>query len=675
MNNYVRLSFLTFFVVFVFFAYDFLGDATKVDLEEDVGENLSLDREGSGRKNELIDKAEQINCVEFFDGKKLNKSWHVNNYKYIKKLYKDMESKGANATLLDLIAVKSGIGLYKGRSLRSDYRNDFKKPPYFSGEVVLANFREHKIVDDFISSKEIKPLLKAIRDGRLRDNATYSGKKSILFLLSFILESKIDNKEQIVESLLGENILVTHLELINMSKAGFPIRLIEYAYMKSNINANKVLKYYGRYSSLAMEAIRNKDFDAVVYWMEKGSPTQPDIMGLNALDFLVKYGSHFDQEERQVLFDIMLDYGINLYHNSFENKLSELVSKESFDTYLMQVKDRSKLVSNLLSNAEKEKLEEISGSIHRKVLDKVVDFKLDLYAQDACTLSLGRKLVKLAMKPLPNKNKNKSLINISDQALLTKNALISSRVAKAKEKYVNSEDVEAFLGESQSLEDKMAVEKYRQEEVAEAAKEALEKLNKGDFTESQKSNIEKVKKLIELGHWNEAISLLQQHGEKSQELMTSILLLAISNGADFNIVKHLINEGGVLLPDTIHILAQKDNVEMAKNLLKYNLNIHSLDVFQHSAVYNAVNYKSLDMLEFLLSKRVKVNSSSDGLDALDIAIKKCKNITDIIYIRLLLEADATIERSHKQQVQKIKDKDFFLYLKIVGAFPGLIMQA
>ena len=280
-----------------------------------------------------------------------------------------------------------------------------------------------------------------------------------------------------------------------------------------------------------------------------------------------------------------------------------------------------------------------------------------------CFYVLGKKLTRFSLK---NKSRKKS--KVVEKSIEKPN--IDPLLTEAKNKFSSDYDIEAYLGSKNTLNSKRAIELYRQEKLNKLVSEMK---NDSDIDPIKEEILIKIYKLAKQQKWSEAINLLENFDIQNDELLNTLIVLAINTNAEFSIIKDFLDKGGKLLPNTISTLIRNDNSTLAKQLMDYGLNINTVDLLGSNSISQAVKNKALSMFMFLIDEGAEINNSSVGYDALDIALMQfTTNKGDLIYIDKLIANGARIELSHKQISAEIRNEKLNYYIELIGRNPELI---
>ena len=173
-----------------------------------------------------------------------------------------------------------------------------------------------------------------------------------------------------------------------------------------------------------------------------------------------------------------------------------------------------------------------------------------------------------------------------------------------------------------------------------------------DFT----ANLKRIIQLAEQKKWPEIVTIAQQFDAQSADSLDYILFQSISHDAPVSLVKTLLAQGASLQPHFINILAQKNNLALAKALVPLGLDLHGADMFGRNALHHALeDFQSKAMFDYLLSEKVAVDARMGDKDPLLIALNRALTHNDALYyINALLAHQAPVLPVHRALLAKIK---------------------
>lgn len=628
--------------------------------------NNSISIEHKNRKltnkhleNKEIIEAQESDCNDLIKPNKEVSQWKKDKKTYIKDLLLNLKKQGNKDIILDYISINSGIGLKQGRKIRELTPNSYKTPIYYDGKLLLATFEEEQLVNDSIAEQAYDPIYDAIKNHTIRNNIYLPDEKQLSFLFSYLIKSANENKTEVIENLINSGVQIHYADLVMSSQMNLPAHIVEMIFNASDLRADKVLKRFGRHTSLALLSLEAYNSELALLWISLGSPLQPDNFGMNAMDLLVKHSEKYDKSTFKQLFTTISAQHIYPHYEQTYTKLSLILPDNLFTNY----KEDSINSKPNLTSAENEKIDDTVDKIYANILSGIVYFKLNSVPKHQCFYVLGKKLTRFSLK---NKSRKKS--KVVEKSIEKPN--IDPLLTEAKNKFSSDYDIEAYLGSKNTLNSKRAIELYRQEKLNKLVSEMK---NDSDIDPIKEEILIKIYKLAKQQKWSEAINLLENFDIQNDELLNTLIVLAINTNAEFSIIKDFLDKGGKLLPNTISTLIRNDNSTLAKQLMDYGLNINTVDLLGSNSISQAVKNKALSMFMFLIDEGAEINNSSVGYDALDIALMQfTTNKGDLIYIDKLIANGARIELSHKQISAEIRNEKLNYYIELIGRNPELI---
>ncbi len=607
-------------------------------------------------------------CSHLLDESKFTVEWAQNRLTEIQFL---LRSTHIESDLIDYVSYKSGIGVLTGRLLSKDHSAVIKKPPFYSGETTYSSGLEDEIVARFIESGDSSELANAIADEKFRWNVFYSGSSHVVFLIGRIIESQ-DNAKELIPKLLNVGIKPIFSDLVLATRFGLPVETINDMYLASELDASEILYSFGYKTSLLTHAISSGNFEAAKFWLEQGSPNEPDRFSYTALDLLAQSDGNFTYEQKNELANELLSSKAKVNHPKTKEWLRSKLSSEQLSKF------ESLINSNhyfKLPSEQKQKADELIKELQIIALKNTDNEELLVNPTHPCLENISKKSLHYIIKngrgqPDSKKTaepqrKNKQITASANQEIL-----------QAEQLYTTKEDVESYLGKGKTIESKTLIEKYRLKKISESAQEIREKMGEEFKPTDLDTSIEKLNKLAQEGRkegrWLEAKKLASELELSNSKILNLLLSLSLMNSAPEGFVLDLLQQGAELPKDAITRLIFKDNIDLAKMLVPYGLILNYIDILGSSTVINAVKFKASAMLVFLIQNGVDVNEYSNGFDALDFALRDFNVKTDKgFYVEALIKAGARIETSHKQWVEEKVDSDFESYAFLVSRYPEL----
>ena len=591
-------------------------------------------------------------------------TWKRNKLAAIKSFVSIQLNLGISQEVLDQFFVNSGIGLYVGRNMLTGYDPLIRKrPPYYQNDIVRASTQAHILAKSSVVSNDLAKLLSAINSSKLPDTAYYRGNKGPVFLLSYLLENVKTNADDLANLLVDNGIKVTYSDLVNVTKMGLTTATVERLHSASGLQATTVLSHRNRHSSLVLIAIAAHHAKLAMYWLNMGSPLQPDPLDGNALDLLAEQGRKFHPDAVIELFTSITDTGLSPLKKASISRLKGLISPEMFDLYQAQWQKQPPI----LSAKEIVQSEALVNKVHTDILNGLTEFELGNIPKHHCFNELGKLLTEFVVRAPKRNKKSKQKKRHSKPDEITVKALI----ARAERLHNNPDGVVSELGSEQSLVNKQAIEQYRRKELAELMKGIKEQVEQAPEVNSQKAIIRQIMQLAQQGQWPEVFQLLSTLKSKQSDVRSALVYTAIITETDFTIIKQLLGDSTELQKSVMTPLISKNNVELVRQLLPYGLDLNYVEL-GYSTLARSVQWNALDMLKFLLEKGVPIDTDAEGFDSLDLALKQFDyKMTGFTYVSLLISAGASIELSHKQIVDELKWRDLEGYSRLTNQFPQL----
>ena len=252
---------------------------------------------------------------------------------------------------------------------------------------------------------------------------------------------------------------------------------------------------------------------------------------------------------------------------------------------------------------------------------------------------------------------------------------IEELIAEAEDKFSDRADIEQYLGGEQFVENKRAVEHYRMKNYVDDAKALI--LNFPDVNPVSAEDKQVMKRIIELanaGKWTQAVALLEQQEVAPQDLLDTLMLVALYSAPDLAITQQLLDDGARIPDDAMNWLARKNDVARAKQMLPFGLQLYVRKGHISSSII-AIKSKSYDLLKFVLENGVNLDANDAGMDELDyVLLDYIRNPLGDQFLSLLFEHGAKVENSHFELVQSIQDKDLAAYGRLIANWPQLASE-
>lgn len=177
-------------------------------------------------------------------------------------------------------------------------------------------------------------------------------------------------------------------------------------------------------------------------------------------------------------------------------------------------------------------------------------------------------------------------------------------------------------------------------------------------------------KMSAKGDWEKLLSSTSEAELVDSQILDIALMQAITHNSPINVISTLISRGAQFTPETMSVLAIRNNLKLTKQLIPLGLNIHAVDSLGKNALFHTfTSFQSQAMFDFLLMNNVAVSSPAQGLDLLDLALQRTATSMDgVYYVRRLIEFNAPISTSHRELLQIVKSQNPEAYQQIEALF-------
>jgi hypothetical protein len=341
-------------------------------------------------------------------------------------------------------------------------------------------------------------------------------------------------------------------------------------------------------------------------------------------------------------------------------RMKKLLTKSEFNNH-REIFDR--FTHKLTQNQNKEVKINVD-KLHKIVLDNWVSFDINKIPKHECLSILGRTITKKLLKKKNKKSK-------SQKYSPPKKPSLDPLIIKAQSMFSNNMEIENELSKNGGLEGKILINNFRKHIISKLGASQKKEFDTLSKTEEGKTIIEVIA-LAKKGMWTEAIELLKHLDIDASESMTTLLSIALTTNAKFEIIKYFLDEGAKLPHNLMFMLIMSDNSKLTEQLFDYDINLNYDDALGNSSIMLSVKYQSIKMFKLLIEQKIAINNFGLGFDALDLAlIQFSANGHNTYYISELINAGALIKNSHKQLVQKIKAKNIEAYWKLLKLSPEL----
>ena len=349
---------------------------------------------------------------------------------------------------------------------------------------------------------------------------------------------------------------------------------------------------------------------------------------------------------------------------------NELLPPQDIEPFKGQIKR----YQNQMTIEQKRQAKAITKSLHDEVLEKSKAYILKADLQ-SCSPVAAKKIVSMLVK-YEFQTRREAREQRRQESQVRKKSIEEQRVealiAEAEAKFESREEIERFLGGEQLVENKKAVEQYRLKTYVDDAKTlALQFPDAEPIDDNAREIINRIVELAREGKWDEAVALLEQQDIAQQDLLDTLMIIAIYSPPDLAITQQLLDQGAKVPEDAINWFARKNDVARAKQMLPYGLKLNVRKGHLNSTIM-AIKSKSFDILKFMLENGVSLDANDMGMDELDYAlINYIKDPNGERYIDLLFEHGAKVENSHRQLVEDMKGRNLVAYANLIANWPIL----
>ncbi|MCY7294466.1 hypothetical protein [Alteromonas sp. a30] len=560
-----------------------------------------------------------------------------------------------------------GLSVVKARELSLDSTTLKSKPRYQNTVLPEATHSQLRLITNLIRYGELLPIKKALVNGEFPFNVAIRKGRGVTTLLEHIILDS-DNPEPFIQQMMELGVLPTYTDLAAATMFSVDTETVMDMYYASGLTANKVLRLGGRYQSLLTHAVEVKNPELIAFWLEQGSQVNPDPYSPNALDMLQEAETQIGTEKIHELIIAMLHVGASPNTSMGADWVKQHLSDSERQQFASLLKPST---PSLLSSEELMSAQLLVEKVRQLILPSVVDFDISAEPAHPCLAESSR----YVMHYLENNAMQQRGNSVVKQKQERKTLL--SKFEEAESLYIQQEDIEAHLASDNSIESKELVEAYRREvldrEVKERRQEARQSNRDIDtLNQEAKSLFQSVLELVKSRRWQEAIDHVRAEG--GPEALSFLVNLLILYNAPNEYVFSLLDDGVELSSTIMYQLLRQDDVNLAKALIPYGLDLNFKNPLGESGIKLSVNFRAENMFHFLLSQGVNLYSERHTFDALDSALQHI----DIqhgkdVFVKGLIEAGAPIRLSHRQWVERKKVTSPQTYEYLVEQYPQLKM--
>ena len=186
-------------------------------------------------------------------------------------------------------------------------------------------------------------------------------------------------------------------------------------------------------------------------------------------------------------------------------------------------------------------------------------------------------------------------------------------------------------------------------------------------------DMEDIFMVSESGEWGKFMEAVNWFELNEPGVIDVALHQAIVNRADIEIITDLLDRGGEISSETAPIIALTDNLDLMKDLVPLDLDLHSIDLKDKNALDHAMTIlPDKEMFDYLLVNNVSVKHDNQMTDALDKALNHATyNHHVIYYVERLVKHGAPVALSYRQRLEEIHNERPDIYQSLQERIPEL----
>lgn len=596
-------------------------------------------------------------------------NWKKDKQREIQTFFLGLVEQSIHSEVIDYVALKSELGILLARNLINQDKQDVRIPLFEESKPMFASPQFERKLTQSIAIGNVALLKRLLSQKGLPKNAFYLGKDSLTSLISLLIESKnnfTEGFEEVLEFTLSANITVTYTDLITATKNHLPLFLIDDLYNASSLNASKILTKRNVFTSLSLEALIFKNYQAAIYWYDKGSKYKPDEFSLNGIDILFYHGFDKNNEHHTEILKALLKEKIVPLSSLTMGKIQENLPEKHFLMLQKQFNNRS----FGLSEEQLILADDFISQMFNLLLNDRLKSDVAESIKNNCQNILGRKLMRIVTQfddVYNDRKKQKTLKPKNYKEKLTADEM-NELIDIAESLYYEKSAIETYLLNNNNLNSKRVVKQYRikaindlSKALQEEARINLDELD-GEMEEQLQITAQQLIALVKQGKYDEALTLLNSNEHIDLALLMQV---SIDFNADVSFIISLIELGVELPENTIFSLIKNNELSKIEILSRYGLSFNYIDPMGRTTIENSVVFKRLNILKFILDNNYSRVTTSLGFDALNLAIKDFDMAQEgVAYISRLLAAGAKVDNSHLHLMyeMKVKNKDWYEYI-------------
>lgn len=557
--------------------------------------------------------------------------------------------KGLGLDGVDFISHKTGllIPLSRFEYIRQQNFNFIKKYPnetipLFGGPSWLEKMSSESLqLVIRAASINKEDVLEKIRSGALTNETFYAFDEYKTTLLGFLFTKTSWFSIDDVEDLIDAGYSPTISDLAFFTSKGASLDAVKNMWRHAEGSATKIHKYPPVFESLASIALFHGNFELLEFWLAQNSPINPDPLGVSALKkflFAKKQRSYLPEEEAFILNQIA--------QSPLSQSDYDLITS-LFINYLT-----SDSIDNLKVYTEKELGEHQQGLV----------------------LEYVEQIADIVLEPLDSKPTEKYCINqyvINSVGYIFDNLLAQQRheeQTQLPKPFLSPEVSSLLTSVVQSIkEDENEITKKFSEKAKMLREERMAQL-----TEEDNVLIEEVLAAANMNKWDLALQLLEAMDGNKQDALDTLMSIALTKSPEPALLLSLIDKGAKVPSGAYMQLLFTNNIEAAKALIPYGLNIEDPILAGGDVIKDVVKFGTPEMLEVFLRNGAVPNLAIEGMDAVDILLERFSlKDDDAVFLQHLMQNSVDVEQSHIAFVYQLARNSPAEYQYIESRYPRL----
>ena len=618
--------------------------------------------------------APQQECRVAISPEALNDQWYLLSREKIEQYLLTIAKQTVTKATMKELLIQVGINPKFG--FRQIYIRSGLASTRLIEKTPALTVAQSKLFHQLAADKDLNGYIEAYRQQRLPtesqafiEHVPYTPIE-LLFELSKNSSGDVDQTQLLtsVSQLLQAGVVVRLTDLVTATASGFSVQVLAMLNNAALFNADTSFWYDKSHHTLVTLSVAKNHIDAAQFWLDENINGEPLPFRDNVLDMIATKGATAKPNHYTSLLITLLESGLTANKPASFDHFSRWLGTELLQKYQVQL---NHFALKQLTAEQHAFIVKSRTAMAKLVLDGPLSIsEINHLAQHnrSCLFYVSSKLIWRVFKNAKPTRRTKGKKPGDGQ---TKPKRLT--LAQLEAQQLTKDEILAALGKYKDLDSKRAIAAY---EAALYKQELAEKALKSAPAEKQQAS-DTVKQLISDGNWQQAIEQHEAEHDKQidEQLKLNLsFMMALNAGATTDELLNLVAQGAKVAPEFMMTIIYKSDVALLRGLYPNDFNIHYVYPSGENAVSLAVKLRKLSMLSFFVEHKVNVKPKPYGFDSLDNAIKDLKNDPfNFGYVKLLINAGAPIEPSHKQAVQKYMLGEHNLYSRLVIKFPQLKM--